>query len=119
MKKYMLHSAVWPLLLLVITDALFFGFTSPTDISSPLLIIGFGLVALTVWLAARSLRMMAARHYAFMDRHRRIDVCVTGVVCASLALSSLGQLSSRDFVLLLIAAAAGYWYVGYQKRAVT
>ena len=116
MKQHFHNSTLWYAVILIIIDVMFFGFTDPTSITSPLLLVGFSLVVLSIFAIVRSIRLLAARWRGGLKRRSGADIYIAGVLCISLALSSLGQLSTRDFALLTIAAAALYWYLGYQKR---
>jgi hypothetical protein len=116
MKHYLSKPPFIALVAIIIADSLFFGLTDPKELGSAMLILGFSLVVTTLFLATRVMRIILQRWSPALARHKHLDVCITGLVCASLGLQSIGQMTGRDFMVLLLSAAAMYWYVNYQKR---
>ncbi|MDB5184244.1 MAG: hypothetical protein JWN38_52 [Candidatus Saccharibacteria bacterium] len=108
--------ALWLTAGLILLDGLFFGSTDPAKISSPMLIVGFALVVLTVYLGVRSFHTLLMRKLPQLKRYGHVDLFLAGFACTALALQSVGQMTSRDFIILVLASAASYWYVTYQKR---
>ncbi|MDB5175891.1 MAG: hypothetical protein JWM81_749 [Candidatus Saccharibacteria bacterium] len=116
MKHYLSKPPFVALVAIIIADSLFFGLTDPKELGSAMLILGFSLVVATLFLLTRLTRLIMQRWSPTLARHKHLDVCITGLICATLGLQSIGQMTSRDFMVLLLSTAAMYWYVNYQKR---
>lgn len=107
-------------LVLVIADSLFFTMTNPNKVASSVLIIGFTLVALTIYGFLR-LGLAAATFYGLplKNRGRRIALLIGISMAIAVALQSLGELTLRDVVVLILLTGIVYIYTSYgrdQKR---
>ena len=108
-------------LVLVAADALFFTTTNPNKVASSVLIVGFVLVALTIYGLLRVM-LAAAAFYGLplKNRGRRIAL-LSGISTAiGVALQSLGELTLRDVIVLILLTGLVYVYTSYgrdQKRA--
>ena len=96
-------------------DALFFGFTNPARVPSLLLIVGFGLVVVTLYAGLRFVLSIGAIYNPWFQRQRRPIGYITGLLAAMLALQSIGQLSLRDVIVLLVLSAVLAVYYDYSK----
>lgn len=101
---------------LIAIDILFFGFTNPTNVASWLLIVGFGLVVATLYVSLRLALSIGGVYNPWFQRQRRPVAYLTGVLAAMLALQSIGQLSLRDSVVLLVLSAVLAVYYGYSRK---
>jgi len=100
---------------LAIIDGLFFGLTNPARVPSLLLIVGFGLVVVSLYAGLRLVMSIGGVYNPWFQRQQRPVGYITGVVAAVLALQSIGQLSLRDVVVLLVLSAVLAVYYGYSK----
>lgn len=97
-------------------DVAFFSLTNPEKVSSGLLIVGFLLVALSIYGLLRLVLAIASIYgLPLRDRGRRAALFL-GVSCASaVALQSLGELTLRDEVVLALLSLLAYVYVSYGR----
>jgi hypothetical protein len=103
--------------ILVLADGLFFGITNPARVPSAVLIIGFVLVALTMYGVLRLLLAIAAFYGLPMASHGKRVALFIGIAGAiALALQSLGELSPRDVVVLALLSVLAYVYVSYGRN---
>lgn len=101
---------------LLVIDAGFFGLTDPSRAASGYFIIAFLLLSLSIFLVVDSLFKLT-KWYGIELKHRaRFVGAIGGGVCGLIALQSIGQLSSRDVVLLLPLGLLAYMYVSYAPR---
>lgn len=103
-------------LALAALDIVFFATTNPDKVPSALLIVGFVLAALSVYVMWR-LVFAAAAIYGLpvRDRGRRPALFLGFVCAAALALQSLGELTLRDIVVLVLFAVITYMYTSYGR----
>ncbi len=104
------HRSVWQLGALCIADGIVFGGTSASSVASPMLITGFLLLAATAYQLLRVLITLASLYGLQVKRSRRLAVSLTGLASGLVALQSIGELSSRDALVLLPLAIIGYLY---------
>ncbi len=87
---------------LMVADAVVFGTTNPRSAPSFLLIVGFLLLSATIYCLFDGLLAVPAV-YGFHLRHkRRLVGTLTALTGALVALQSIGQLGSRDVLVLLL-----------------
>lgn len=115
MRKIFTHRKIILISGLGVIDTLFFGFTNPARVPSLLLIVGFGLVVVTLFVGLRLLLSIGEIYNPWFRRQRRPVGYITGVLAAMLALQSIGQLSLRDVVVLLVLSAVLAVYYDYSK----
>ena len=101
---------------LVIVDVIVFGGTDPQQVPSFMLIVGFVLICLTVYGGLKAL--LALVRLAGLPLKRQQGLPRTGTVLfgGCLALQSVGQLSSRDVVVLSLFTGLLYLYTTYARR---
>lgn len=119
MRKILTHKNSLLLFGLVAVDSLFFGFTSPTRVSSPLLIVGFSLVVATLYGSLRLALSIAGVYSPWFRRQKRPVAYLTGLLGVTLALQSIGQLTLRDVVVLMVLSAVLGLYYEYSKSKTT
>lgn len=103
---------------LAVLDIGFFSSTNPTKMPSGLLIVGFVLVALSIYALLRMLLGIASIYGLPLAEHGRRQALFLGGVCAVLvALQSLGELTLRDVVVLVLLALIAYLYTTYGRGA--
>ncbi|MDL2341460.1 MAG: hypothetical protein QFB87_00035 [Patescibacteria group bacterium] len=107
----------WLTIGLIITDALFFGLTNPVKVASILLIAGFALVLLTMYWLLYNLQRLSALYVPWLAGQKQLSLTVVIGLGVLLALQSVGQLTSRDSLLITLAASVLYAYSVYGKRS--
>jgi hypothetical protein len=112
------HRLGW-LLLLLLADGLLLGGSDAKKVAAWVLILGFGLVAATIyWFIYAALAFL--RLYGLVVRRkRRLAASLTGLLAIMLALQSVGGLNPKDIVLLLPLIVVGYNYVSYSVNRPT
>lgn len=99
---------------LLVTDAAFFGFTNPNKLPTGLLIVGFILLGFTLYLALRSVIAGLALYGIRTGSHnRRLAVMISLAIIIMVALQSIGELTLRDVVVLLLLNVIIYGYISY------
>jgi hypothetical protein len=105
-------------LVLLALDGLFFSLTNPDKVPSVLLIVGFGLVALSIYYLFRLLLAVAAVYGAPLQDGGRRPALFLGISCSlAVALQSLGELTLRDLVVLALLTAIAYIYTSYGRAS--
>lgn len=88
------------------------------SVKAPYLIIGFALLSLTLYFAINGLfKLLRLYGLPIGAKSRRTSLGVTGLVAGLAALKSVGQLTSRDLMVLLPLALLVYLYVSYNRSA--
>lgn len=107
----------WYVLGLLLADGLFFSFTNPTKAVSQLLIVGFVLLAVSLYvllaLIGRALVTYGGLSRATTTRVSRLTAVVLIIL---LGMQSVGQLSPRDVAALVPLVVVGYVYLAYARR---
>lgn len=107
----------WYILGLVIVDGLFFSFTNPAKVPSQLLIVGYGLLAVSLYVLSQLIGK-ALTAYGGLRREavRRITRLVAVLLILLLGMQSVGQLAPRDVAALVPLVVVGYIYLAYTRR---
>lgn len=117
MKKHLTSPHIWFAPVLIIINVGFFGLTDPSKVNSGLLIVGYLLLVVTLFAAFR-LFARAISLYGVPQTHaNRIMGMFGGILSLCLALSSVGELSMRDLVVIIPLAVLLYIYLFYAKAA--
>ncbi len=115
MRKILTHKKIVMIGGLATVDALFFGLTNPARVPSLWLIVGYGFVVATLYAGLRLVLSVGGVYSPWFQRQGRPVGYTTGVLAAVLALQSIGQLSLRDVVVLLVLSAVLAVYYDYSK----
>lgn len=107
----------WLTVALFITDGLFFSMTNPIKVASILLIVGFALLLVTAYWLLYKVQRLAGVYVPRLRARRRLSLAITAVLGLLLALQSVGQLTTRDSLLIIIAALVLYSYTTYGKQS--
>ena len=100
----------------LVADALFFSSLNPYSSRSILLFAGFILLAATVYLCIQLIRRaLAAVAGREVVPSRRLPLFLTLFVSILLALQSVGQLTVRDSVALVIVGVIVWFYSTYLR----
>jgi hypothetical protein len=107
----------WRISGLLLADALVFGATNPNDTLSFMLIIGYILLCITLYYLFDGI-LSLSRLYGIPLKHKKrflrtAILVVSGVV----ALQSIGQLSSRDIMVLAPLTTLLYLYIAYSRAS--
>lgn len=99
---------------LMLCDSLFFGLTNPNNVPSWALIVGFALVAASFYALLLVILKMASFYGLAKGANEKRVARLLGVSGGiAIALQSLGELSLRDVVVLLMLTAIAYGYISY------
>lgn len=102
--------------ILIIGDAVFFTQLNPLSSPSPLLFVAFLLLAANVYLLVRLIFVAWQAITGKPVRSaKRIATISCGLVVVLLALQSVGQLTTRDGVALVILGLVAVFYMSYLK----
>lgn len=102
---------------LLAIDGLFYSFTNPHSVSSPLLIGGLLLLSVNFF-AATLLLLRLSQNIGFEigPAYRKAAYGATTVMALLVALQSVGQLTTRDVVVMVPFAVIAYVYVAYAQQ---
>ena len=103
-------------LALLIIDSVFFGATDPAQAPSGFFIIAFILAGFSFYWVANLLYQSAMSYGAPLRHRKRAVIYTTICLMIVVALQTVGQLSSRDIVLILPFALMAYLYISYQQQ---
>ncbi|HVV25419.1 MAG TPA: hypothetical protein VHC21_00055 [Candidatus Saccharimonadales bacterium] len=116
--KLIAHARFRLIMLLLMVDTVVFGLTDPQQVPSFMLAGGFVLLAITLYQIILGL-LRAANWYGLPGgAHRKRQArTLTGLIGGLIALQSIGELGSRDVLVLLPLAFITYLYISYGKAA--
>ena len=109
------HKRIWPVLVLLLADGLLFSYTDATSVPSYVVMIGFLLLAATLYQLVRGGLALTALYGLKIKRRHSLSLFMTGVIAGLIALQSVGQLSQRDFLVVLPLIILGYTYSAYAR----
>jgi hypothetical protein len=102
--------------LLLVADGLFFTLTNPNSVPSGVLIVGFVLLAISLYVVLRlSLTAMAFYGLPLNQHSKRIALVLGLSGSLGIALQSLGELTARDILVLSLLSAIAYVYMSYGR----
>lgn len=105
------------LVVLIVADLMFFGLVNPAKTPSYNLIVGFLLFTITAYVMVGALFRLAVWYgIAKADRQKYFSRIITGGVAGIVALQSIGQLYSRDVLVLTPLAILIYMYLSYRNN---
>lgn len=116
--KFIIREHVWKFIGLLIVDGLMFTFTNPKSVPSFVLIVGFLLLVTTLYYLVYSLLTFARLYGLSIKRKRSLAGSLTGLISGLVALQSIGELNSRDVLVLLPLVIVSYAYSFYGKTGV-
>ncbi len=102
-------------LAIVVLDIGFFTKTNANRVPAFALIVGFILVALSVYLLIYLVLSFMKLYGLPIKRKRRLTLYLTGVSSFLIALGSVGELNGKDIVVILPLAVIAYIYINYAK----
>lgn len=116
MKKWIVNRHFLQLAVLLIIDAAVFGGTDPQRVPSFMLIVGFLFFTATIYRILGSLLAIPGLYGISLKHKRRLQRVATGLVAGLTALQSIGQLSSRDVMVLSLLALLLFLYTSYADK---
>lgn len=102
---------------LLAADALLFGTTDPNSTVSFMLIVGFIMMSVTVYYLLKGLLSLGRLYGLRVKKEIKLLRTMTALISGLLALQSIGQLSSRDILVLMPLTLLMYLYVAYTKSS--
>jgi TRAP-type uncharacterized transport system fused permease subunit len=109
MIKHPIRLNIGLIIVLLIADYEFFSLTNPNNVPSFVLVLGFLLLLMTLYLVVRVVVTLLRR------TRRRLTGFTTGLLGVLLALQSIGQLTTRDAVVIVPIAIVLYVYFTYAR----
>lgn len=100
---------------LLVLDGLLFGTTDAASVPSFVVIVGFLLLVLTFYSLIYGLLSLGGLYGIPLRHSRQLAVYLSVVAGGLVALQSIGELSSRDVLVLLPLATIGYIYSAYAR----
>lgn len=101
---------------LITSNGLLFGFTAPDQISAAALLAVFMLLAVNLYalqsVLARGLQIYRGSRLG----RRQLRIAMAISVAGLIALQSIGQLGTRDMVVMILLGLLGHFYVSYQRK---
>ena len=115
--QLMTRKRSWQLAGLLVVDSLVFNLTNTGSAPAYILIVGFVLLMVSFYYLMQGL-LAAGRLYGLaFQRKRHLAGYLTLLTGFLLALQSMGELNSRDVLVLLPLSTIGYGYSLYSKAA--
>jgi hypothetical protein len=97
--------------LLTVVNVVLFSWTTPLESSAVIVVAGFVVVSLDflvlTWLFVRFLGILVPKSTPYKNR---LTVTLVSFAIVALALASLGQLTGRDLMVVIIIWLLGYLY---------
>jgi hypothetical protein len=104
------YKQFWQIISLLVVDGIFFTNSNAGQVAPFILIVGFLLLVFTSYLLLFG-AISIMRLYGLPIRHKkRLSVYLTLILGSIIALQSIGELSSRDIIVLLPLVTLGYMY---------
>lgn len=104
------HWRLYRIILLLVLDGLFFGLTNPNKVASVFLILGFVLLGLTFYAVLEVGIDLLISIGIKLKSSRRMAIFGSVVLTSLFVMQSLGQLSVKDFYVILLIAIVAYVY---------
>lgn len=113
MKKYFNYKLLW-LAGLFAADGLFFGLVNPQKVYALVIIIGFGLLAVTTYVLLSFLLSLAGRLVTFSaPTQKRAALATTLALTLLIAMQSIGQLTGKDILAVIPLVIVLAFYLSY------
>lgn len=107
----------WRVSGLLLADLILFGSTDPSDTPSFMLIVGFLMLSATLYYLLDGI-LSFMRLYGLPARHRKRLLKAAAILTSGvIALQSMGQLSTKDILILTPLTGLLYFYLAYSKSA--
>lgn len=103
----------WQALVVLLLDALFFGFSDPNKVNSVFLIVGFVLLGVSLYVFLQIILGFLIKLGFKVKNRRKMSGFIVILTCLLLALQSIGQLTGRDVLIIVPLTALLYIYAAY------
>lgn len=104
---------------LIVLDTLLFGASNATEAPTWLIMLGFLALCVTSYYVVYAVIKGLAIYGLTLRRKKTLSLYITLVLALLIALQSVGELGSRDIVVLLPLSLIGYFYNTYAKAGRT
>lgn len=110
----------WSILAIILIDTIFYSFTNPETGSTLLLILGFLVIALTVYIFLNAI-LRFVTSYGISNRRysHRISLFSSGVLIGMMALQSIGELTMKDILIFIPLSSILYMYITYGHKKIS
>lgn len=105
----------WRISGLLLADVLVFGMTNPNDTLSFMLIVGYVLLCITLYYLLDACLSLSRLYGAPLKHKKRFLRSAVLLISGLVALQSIGQLSSRDVLVLAPLSILFYLYIAYTR----
>lgn len=111
--KYLAKPHFWTLPAVLIIDSIFFGSTDPQRVDSLYLIVGYLLMVISLVCFLRLTSRIVGLYGVPREYSKRMADIVAVMGAVMLALSSVGELTSRDVMVMVPFGVLFYIYASY------
>jgi high-affinity Fe2+/Pb2+ permease len=115
--KAFTKSNIQKLVILLLVDGLLFCNTNARNVSSIFLIVGFGLLLMTIFYIWLGLLSLLSFYGLVIHRPHYLALCLSILSGGLLALQSVGELSPHDIAVLVPISLLVYFYSSYSSSA--
>lgn len=103
---------------LVLVDCLYYGLINPTKAYALVVVGGFALLIVNIYVGMTLLLMLVRRVVPLsIAVQRRVRAFTTAILGVLMAMQSIGQLTVKDLLALVPLVVVLLFYLSYQKRA--
>mgnify|MGYP001606272581 CR=1 FL=1 len=113
--RFIAHKHVKQFIGLLTIDIIVFSLTDALAVPSFMLIVGFLLLAATIYYLTYGLLTFFKLYGLSIKRKQRVAASITALIAGLIALQSIGQLNSRDVFVMLPLVALAYLYSYYAR----
>lgn len=101
-------------------DGLFFGFIDPRKAAAPLLIVGFVLLSLSIYMTWQGfLKIFTQAGLPFRSAATKLTGVTTSLTVIVVALQSMGELTFRDLAVIMPLSLVAYFYLAYGRQNIS
>jgi hypothetical protein len=118
MKTYLKSKRFLLIVGLLVLNGLFFSITNPDHINSGMLIVGFIFLGVTIYAFMELFLYLISRAGVKIKNRRRLAIFLAILFSVLLALQSIGQLSSRDILVIIPLWLMFYIYLTHIRPRV-
>lgn len=111
--KFITRRPVWQLLGLLFMDGAVFGSMNAGRVPSFMLVVGFIILVVNFYYLIRGLLALARLYGLSVKRKYQLAGSLTGLAGCLVALQSIGELNSRDVIVLMLLVFIAYAYSFY------
>ena len=110
--KIKYRSIVLPLFILL--QVIFFSSINPFSAEAFILFMGIFLIICDLYLLINQTLIFLSKEFMFIKlRRKKLTIVVTSIGALLVMLESLGQLTFKDIIVIIMLALIVYWYTWY------